>query len=494
MNKSYKTVWNETTGTYVAVPEMAKSRGKASKSKKVLAIAIVATGVGFALDAQAGALDGGSIGGANTNPGTIAYGSGATASSNTTPNGASTAVGANSSATGNYSTAYGSLAAALGDGSTALGVNASAIAQSSVAIGAGSQVLAGANNSVALGASSVADRANTVSVGSSTAQRQIVNVANGTQATDAATFGQLTNATRYFQASGLNDGTDNAHSNGGLGVAIGASALAANNGAATNGPVAIGANAYAMANWSGNDVTGHNPADTVAIGSYSTAGGAGAVALGTGANANFTNIAIGPYADASGGARNAIAIGQAANVTGWTRVALGGLANASGSSVMSLGYGSKATATNSVALGAGSTTTATLTNPAYNPGSLALSGTASVANGEVSIGSATKERRLTNLAAGSAATDAANVSQSQAEDATVDTLGANTSTSLGGGSTYNATTGAISAPSYALTSANSIAGTSGAATDVGTGFSKVDAALGTLNTTVTNINNGAGIK
>ena len=171
---------------------MAKSRGKASKSKKVLAIAIVATGVGLALDAQAGALDGGSIGGANTNPGTIAYGSGATASSNATPNGASTAVGANSSATGNYSTAYGSLAAALGDGSTALGVNASAIAQSSVAIGAGSQVLAGANNSVALGASSVADRANTVSVGSSTAQRQIVNVGAGTQATDAVNLRQLT--------------------------------------------------------------------------------------------------------------------------------------------------------------------------------------------------------------------------------------------------------------------------------------------------------------
>jgi hypothetical protein len=28
MNKSYKTVWNETTGTYVAASETAKSRGE----------------------------------------------------------------------------------------------------------------------------------------------------------------------------------------------------------------------------------------------------------------------------------------------------------------------------------------------------------------------------------------------------------------------------------------------------------------------------------
>lgn len=46
MNKSYKTVWNETTRTYVAAPEVAKSRGKASKSKKVVVVAMVAAGVG----------------------------------------------------------------------------------------------------------------------------------------------------------------------------------------------------------------------------------------------------------------------------------------------------------------------------------------------------------------------------------------------------------------------------------------------------------------
>ena len=44
-----------------------------------------------------------------------------------------------------------------------------------------------------------------------------------------------------------------------------------------------------------------------------------------------------------------------------------------------------------------------------------------------------------------------NVSQLQAEDATVDKLGADAAAHLGGGAAYTATTGAISAPSYSVT-------------------------------------------
>ena len=44
---------------------------------------------------------------------------------------------------------------------------------------------------MALGSGSVATEANTVSVGSDASQRRITNVAAGTAATDAATFGQL---------------------------------------------------------------------------------------------------------------------------------------------------------------------------------------------------------------------------------------------------------------------------------------------------------------
>jgi autotransporter adhesin len=103
-----------------------------------------------------------------------------------------------------------------------------------------------------------------------------------------------------------------------------------------------------------------------------------------------------------------------------------------------------------VALGAGSTTTADLTAAGYNPGSGALSGTASAANGEVSVGSAGKERRVTNVAAGSAATDAVNVSQLQSEAGKSNAIGAATAAALGGGSTYDSATGAISAPSYSV--------------------------------------------
>ncbi|MDR0184696.1 ESPR-type extended signal peptide-containing protein [Lysobacter arvi] len=62
------------------------------------------------------------------------------------------------------------------------------------------------------------------------------------------------------------------------------------------------------------------------------------------------------------------------------------------------------------------------------------------------------------------------------------------SAAFGGGSSVNAS-GFVSAPSYALVKANAIAGTTGAAADVGAGFDKVDAALGTLDTRVTNNTN-----
>ncbi|MFM0735596.1 ESPR domain-containing protein, partial [Paraburkholderia sediminicola] len=77
MNKSYKTVWNETTGTYVAASEVAKSRGKGTKSKVVLVAAMVAAGV--ATDANAGAAANSFVSGilntasclSSTNPGAV---------------------------------------------------------------------------------------------------------------------------------------------------------------------------------------------------------------------------------------------------------------------------------------------------------------------------------------------------------------------------------------------------------------------------------------
>ncbi|MFM0211374.1 YadA-like family protein [Paraburkholderia sediminicola] len=57
MNKSYKTVWNETTGTYVAASEVAKSRGKKSRNQNALVAAMLAAGVGFGTAVKAEAVD-----------------------------------------------------------------------------------------------------------------------------------------------------------------------------------------------------------------------------------------------------------------------------------------------------------------------------------------------------------------------------------------------------------------------------------------------------
>ncbi|HEY0503914.1 MAG TPA: YadA-like family protein [Lysobacter sp.] len=65
---------------------------------------------------------------------------------------------------------------------------------------------------------------------------------------------------------------------------------------------------------------------------------------------------------------------------------------------------------------------------------------------------------------------------------------------LGGGATV-ASDGSMTAPQYALANANAIAGTTGPATNVGTGFDTVDQALGVLNTAIGDITTGsAGIR
>ncbi|MCC8397571.1 YadA-like family protein [Paraburkholderia sp. MMS20-SJTR3] len=100
----------------------------------------------------------------------------------------STTAGSGATVAGDYGTALGSSANAADD-AVAVGSDATATSRS-VAIGQGAQ--ASATNAVALGQGSTADRDNAVSVGSATQQRQITNVAAGTQATDAVNVSQLT--------------------------------------------------------------------------------------------------------------------------------------------------------------------------------------------------------------------------------------------------------------------------------------------------------------
>jgi autotransporter adhesin len=109
-------------------------------------------------------------------------------------NGADGAPGAPglATATGSDAIAMGDKAAATGDGTIAIGGNSSSTGKDSIAIGNGAS--APANNAVALGANSVADRDNSVSVGTADQQRQITNVAAGTQGTDAVNLNQMNSA------------------------------------------------------------------------------------------------------------------------------------------------------------------------------------------------------------------------------------------------------------------------------------------------------------
>ncbi len=114
----------------------------------------------------------------------------------------------------------------------------------------------------------------------------------------------------------------------------------------------------------------------------------------------------------------------------------------------------------------------------------------------VSIGNTGAERTLTNLAAGrvsASSTDAVNGSQLNATnvavtavDGAVDRLGADTATRLGGGSTYDASTGALSAPTY------NVGGKT--ANNVGDALTNVDGRVTQVDQRVTNlgdrINNG----
>ncbi|WP_408405514.1 YadA family autotransporter adhesin [Paraburkholderia sediminicola] len=135
------------------------------------------------------------------NTGDVAIGSATVADSSGGPSDhAATAVGYGAQAVGARTVALGMYANASATDALAFGYKGTASAAGAVAIGAGSS--ASGTNSVALGFGSVANRANTVSVGSTTATRQIVNVAAGSEETDAVNVKQLKDVGIKLDSSG----------------------------------------------------------------------------------------------------------------------------------------------------------------------------------------------------------------------------------------------------------------------------------------------------
>ncbi|RQU74699.1 hypothetical protein DF049_24445 [Burkholderia cenocepacia] len=297
------TLANATGSETVAVGVSARATGNNSTAmgRGAAAVSSNATSVGYS--AYAGADGATALGttasavGANA----IAVGRGASTSGTY-----GSAIGYSANATTN-AVAIGVLAKATSASSVALGERASATGATATALGRGA--LASGANSVALGANSVGDRNNAVSVGSTSQQRQIVNVAAGTQNTDAVNLGQMNTA--------LSTKADNTY----IKIDTRNSTAAAQAG---SGSVAIGTN-------------------TSASGSYATA-------FGNSARANGNNsTALGFQASSAGGA--AVAVGNGANASGSHGVALGVNAVASHTDSVALGATSATDRNNSVSVG-----------------------------------------------------------------------------------------------------------------------------------------------
>ncbi|MGF6779988.1 ESPR-type extended signal peptide-containing protein [Paraburkholderia sp. GAS334] len=281
------------------------------------------------------------------------------------------------------------------------------------AVAIGGNARATADHSVALGANALADRANTVSIGAAGDERQLVNVAAGSADTDAVNMWQLRQAGINTDGNGnvtnafvTYDDTSKGHVTLGgadakvpVGVSnLKAGAVAENSGDAINGGQLYGlANSVANAMGGGAAVT---PDGAISPPAYTVGGD------------TYTNVAD-AITHIDGDVTNVMNvvnnIQNGAGIKYFQTNSTLADAVASGAESVAIGGNARASALNSVALGANSTTTADLSQPAYRPGNGTVAG--AVPAGEVSVGSAGEERRITNVAAGAADTDGVNVSQ-----------------------------------------------------------------------------------
>ncbi|EJW0756802.1 YadA-like family protein [Escherichia coli] len=321
MNKIYKVIWNPATGNYTVTSETAKSRGKKSGRSKLLISALVAGGLLSSFGALADNYDGQGVdyGDGSASDGWVAIGKGAKANIFLNNAGASTALGYDAIAEGQYSSAIGSKTHAIGGASMAFGVSAISEGDRSIALGASSYSFgqysmalgryskALGRLSIAMGDSSKADGANAIALGNAAKAAGIMSIGLG----------------------------DNANASQDYAMALGAESEAAEN------ATAIGNKAHAKG------------VNSIALGNGSQALADSAIAIGQGNKANGADaIALGNGSQSSG--LNAIALGKASVVTGDNSLALGSNTNANGINSVALGAGSIADQDDSVSVGSDS--------------------------------------------------------------------------------------------------------------------------------------------
>jgi autotransporter adhesin len=467
MNTIYRLVWSAAQQAWVVASEFASAKGKgkdgsstrrarralmrAGSMAGVFAAALVSIEPAEAWTVTEGSVTNGGTAASDTNMATnTAIGSGAvangTASSGlgfaTAIGNKASAVGENSTALGNSASATGIKSIAMGDGSiasglysTSIGSLSAAAGQGSVAIGRGSSTAG--DQSVAIGYTAAAATANSVAIGTAANTKADFGVAIGYKAiTDAAAGTAVGDGAHAEGSGGASAYGYGAYAGGTSSTAIGvytkatktydtalgysASASGGNSTALGTSSIASAVNAVALGNKSTASGTG-----SIAAGQYSIAAGNYGLALGQGAQANaLDGVALG-Y-DVQNQAIDAIGIGSSVRVasTATNSIAMGKNASVSGANSMALGSGSQATSATGVALGSDSKATKGAGIAGYLPTTTnaaqiaAINATTSTL-GAVSVGDADngKFRQIIGVAAGTAASDAVNVSQLQASTA-----------------------------------------------------------------------------
>ena len=436
MNKIFKVIWNPATGSYIVASETAKSRGKKSGRSKLLISALVAGGLLSSFGASADNYTGQptDYGDGSAGDGWVAIGKGAKANTFMNTSGASTALGYDAIAEGEYSSAIGSKTLATGGASMAFGVSAKAMGDRSVALGAssvangdrsmafGRYAKTNGFTSLAIGDSSLADGEKTIALGNTAKAYEIMSIALGDNANASKEYAMALGASsKAGGADSLAFGRKStANSTGSL--AIGADSSSSNDNAIAigNKTQALGVNSMALGNAS--QASGES---SIALGNTSEASEQNAIALGQGSIASKVNsIALGSNSLSSG--ENAIALGEGSAAGGSNSLAFGSQSRANGNDSVAIGVGAAAATDNSVAIGAGSTTDASNT---------------------VSVGNSATKRKIVNMAAGAisnTSTDAINGSQ-------LYTISDSVAKRLGGGATVGSD-GTVTAVSYALRS------------------------------------------
>ncbi|MDC4389316.1 trimeric autotransporter adhesin Ata [Acinetobacter baumannii] len=387
------------------------------------------------------------------------------------------AVGVNASAAGREAMAIGGSAQAIGSGAIAMGSSSQTVGRGDVAIGrnASTQGAEGVNSnqSVAIGDQTKAIGDQSVAIGADVIAKGNSSVAIGGDDVDKiARDTELSNTYTEITGGTLQAGkyptTEANHGSTAVGVqAVGtgafssafgmtskatgdaSSAFGVMSNASGKGAAAFGA--VAQATGDGASAMGIN---SLASGTNSTAIGSGnkpgegakatgnsSAAIGSGAQATGDNsAAIGKGAEATN--ENAAAVGGGAKATGKNAAAIGGGAIADQENAVAVGQGAQSLVEGGVALGASSKVEAK-NSVALGQDAVATEATetsfltnrdASQSNGVISVGSAGKERRITNVEDGSADSDAVTVRQLKNVDSRV-----NQNTSNIGKNTQNIT-------------------------------------------------------